>query len=753
MQNILSGSAGDPLDQRPQSLTSSPQLKPEEKRISKEKCGQWIEKLKTELNGKQNGKKVEPMVKERRHFSTVKAAMSDDQPDERPSLKTQSNRIGPKTDTRNEKTSALNQSKTANGKLQSNGSGQKTVERQTNGHKSSNGFSGGGFARHLAEMSKSSTTNNHRSVGVITNTLSNCSRCGDKVLTVDKIIVGGVHFHRSCLTCAKCGVTLRLSEVRSAVNERVVKSNRPGGQYLCILCNKTASPPAKSFFKTQSSDKVDGVDASVVDAVSRQRREDEYQRKLKERMKWKEMFLFSNDSSAAYSVINKDTPDKGQSANVQSNLLNERIEFENSSLSFELYDDDELTKMLNLDQNDEWQPHEDEEEEEEGGDEEEEDEEEEDEEVATSTLDNSTDDDFSSDQFDVSEEANRYRSHQFQRSKSEIGHEVPVIVVSQELPVNTSGAEGENEEEENTLNEFKEGLLDEVPLSPQSLNLNDNLCPFGNNSGQLSNSNTLRDDQKSGVISRQESNHGNRVGFNQKSSHTSSGSPKKPEVFKRDSLEHCPASSSGENSSSEQTFSDLDLVSVVNDTTTTSRHTNENSDVCPTIIPSTGLHHLDSKHRFSSSIGEHMKDADHIDKDDLSGHDFSFRVKTPKLFSLEVYSKIPVLATRVNSAQQHSTCPVYSGSFTEKLLKCRSSPTLNQSICSSFSLSQEPPNRPSPPPPTIQNFYSSQTTPTTVHLSNVNNLNSLAYPPHWNLSASSVLDRKKGAHEVHDHFV
>lgn len=190
--------------------------------------------------------------------------------------------------------------------------------------------------------------------------------------------------------------SLRLSEVRSAIsgssagvtpNNSKSSSEVGGGggstgtadehqaqfNFLCVLCAKNK---ANSNYSRRPSlvTPLDGVDgkqpsAEVVSSVDVPPAEpDEYETKLKERMRWKEQFLMNNNmidfgpliTKAAVKPIEKDiaTSDAnnkkdGASPAKADTKINERIEYENTSTSFELFDDDELTKLLNLES--EWE--------------------------------------------------------------------------------------------------------------------------------------------------------------------------------------------------------------------------------------------------------------------------------------------------------------------------------------------------------------------------------------------------------------
>ena len=80
---------------------------------------------------------------------------------------------------------------------------------------------------------------------------SRCVRCRQQVAIVDRILISGCLLHRSCLTCSKCGITLRLSEFKcndhkegsgsSSINQSNGSSSKGienSFNYMCILCSK-----------------------------------------------------------------------------------------------------------------------------------------------------------------------------------------------------------------------------------------------------------------------------------------------------------------------------------------------------------------------------------------------------------------------------------------------------------------------------------------------------------------------------------
>lgn len=77
---------------------------------------------------------------------------------------------------------------------------------------------------------------------------SRCVRCRQQIAIVDRVLISGCLLHRSCLTCSKCGITLRLSEFKSNEGASSSSSNGPlqssssgfenNFNYMCILCSK-----------------------------------------------------------------------------------------------------------------------------------------------------------------------------------------------------------------------------------------------------------------------------------------------------------------------------------------------------------------------------------------------------------------------------------------------------------------------------------------------------------------------------------
>lgn len=322
-----------------------------------------------------------------------------------------------------------------------------------------------------------------------------CVRCKNQVALVDRILISGFLIHRSCLTCSKCGVTLRLSEVRSS--NFVDDVDLTTFNYLCILCSKnkvnsrsnlatsaststviTGKPPLDCISVPDSNGKTKSRPRSPVSSLHERLEQeknhqqsmasfaatDEYELRLKERMKWKERFLMNNnndfdlglliqrqilkgkdsseenksdkedknlpssnstreasvdrtDSSSETTEVTSDTSRKNGDANRE---INERIGYENTSRTRELFDDDELTKLLNL-ESDQWESNEEEEEE-----------------ASTSSSESdqrsedSTEADFDSDEaFDAST-ASKLKSQGVQKEENQT---LPEIVIESTDPV------------------------------------------------------------------------------------------------------------------------------------------------------------------------------------------------------------------------------------------------------------------------------------------------------------------------------
>ena len=285
-----------------------------------------------------------------------------------------------------------------------------------------------------------------------------CVRCNQQVPIIERILISGFLLHRLCLTCSRCGVTLSSSEIRNgspSSNEN--GSSKQQLNFMCTLCSKNKLNMSSYYARRTiiESDKKnpEGGTAQHLD-VRHQVPEnsprvfpdkyqqtvtdfavtDEYELKLKERMRWKEQFLMNNNNidfghllKREVQVAKSDVTDSasckidgvGSSHASARNTpitcstptkINERMEYENTSMSFELFDDDELTKMLNLDAPvDHWEDQQEEDEKDESD--EIEDEEGVLETTTTTTEDesgswqksDSTDADFDSDEFDHSE--------------------------------------------------------------------------------------------------------------------------------------------------------------------------------------------------------------------------------------------------------------------------------------------------------------------------------------------------------------
>ena len=138
-----------------------------------------------------------------------------------------------------------------------------------------------------------------------------CARCHESVMLVDQLCINGAIFHRSCLKCTNCGVNLRLSEVRHANN--VIDDQN----CICTLCSNE-------------------------NRLTRSNSTSNYSARLKESIKWKEMFLLNLDCQPPASA-----PGAPQTTN--KSQINERVEYEN--VTDELLDDEEVTRLLNLDSN------------------------------------------------------------------------------------------------------------------------------------------------------------------------------------------------------------------------------------------------------------------------------------------------------------------------------------------------------------------------------------------------------------------
>ena len=364
----------------------------------------------------------------------------------------------------------------------------------------------------------------------ITYARDNCSRCHGKVLTVDKLNINGALFHRNCLKCINCGSNLRLSELRQT-NNVIDEKN-----CICTLCSNE-------------------------NRLTRSNSTSNYSSRLKERMKWKESFLLNLDSQE------------------QKNQINERVEYENASN--ELLDDEEVTKLLNLDSKDVCSKSSQSSDMYSNPNNLSSDEEDETTETTSSTdTSDTTGADINSDQFDLSELESPKREKNPQC--------LPEIIVNKDEDgrnLNNSGSD-----DEQTLNET------------------------------LNNHNTS-----------------------------------------------------------------INQTTTSNTASTTTNTLNDNRNFCVNIP---------EKSKTISDISEvELSEADDLNDHRISGNaqpPSSFKVEIPKLFTSnqqERYSKIPVLKDRIlneASTRSNDKRPTYNGSFTEKVLKSRSSPSLNDNSLLSF---------------------------------------------------------------------
>lgn len=406
--------------------------------------------------------------------------------------------------------------------------------------------------------------NNHQ----ITYAKDNCARCHGKVMTVDKLNISGTLFHRYCLYCSNCGVNLRLSEIRNSNN--VIDDNN----CICKICSNENR------------------------LLTRSNSTSNYSTRLKERIKWKEMFLLNLDNQDA-----------------QQNKINERVEYENASFCQELLDDEEVTKLLNLDSNkdncskssqssDLLV------------DEEEENESDEEDESSTSESD-TTGADINSDQFDVSE----IESPKNNKISKKM---VPEIILNEDdLELKTENlSDSENEQTlNNTLNQTSS------TLNQQAKNPLSNSTP--NTTPNTSSTNTLNN--------------------------------------KTDQIIPMIEKSIPEKS---KTISDISEVDEFDDLTD-----NSNRNSFKNSLKNNDQEKIDSY----QNKDEEMK-ADKIETKNLNDNKpmSSFKVEIPKLLTSERYSKIPVLKDRV--LNESIDKPIYAGAFTEKVLKSRSSPSLNDQL-------------------------------------------------------------------------
>lgn len=67
-----------------------------------------------------------------------------------------------------------------------------------------------------------------------------CFRCNQKVVQAEKISIDGTSLHRSCLTCASCGITLRTNEILHYLRTSKVERSEESDQkerFVCSICN------------------------------------------------------------------------------------------------------------------------------------------------------------------------------------------------------------------------------------------------------------------------------------------------------------------------------------------------------------------------------------------------------------------------------------------------------------------------------------------------------------------------------------
>ncbi|RWS11731.1 protein-methionine sulfoxide oxidase MICAL2-like protein, partial [Dinothrombium tinctorium] len=495
-----------------------------------------------------------------------------------------------------------------------------------------------------------------------------CTKCHNPVAPVDKILLNGAILHRSCLKCARCDITLKLSEVRSktvtdclSVNNRG-KEDAANIEYLCILCckNKVNNNNNNSAKSNQIVEKTKSLEEKLAPKhvpitpppvssnktafLTTTSTDNEYETRLKERMKWKEIFLLNNndvdlrskepksDENRGKDVIDTKNEEKEKDLNTEpKKVLNERIEYENTSISFELYDEDELTKLLNL-ESDQWDTDDDETED-------------------SSSWDqsDSTDKDFDSDEFDASENV-------------EVVKEVENAVQSANP---TEESESVREESDRNSSEI---MTDTKETKEEETN--DETTSVGNKStGSIDHEiediatpvNAIKEFNT--ILKRMESNEND-----------------------KDETETTISSLSGKGSS---IFDDINLISVMDGEEDLSTNNPNNKKEIKTSSPS-------NLAKFSSPKQTYFK----VDLPKLSVFNFdnyksleennkpvitstTSNAKTTTT-TTTTYSKIPVLASRVaaekaaTGAGKSSRLPSYSGSFTEKMLqRCRSTPSLS----------------------------------------------------------------------------
>ncbi|RWS28214.1 hypothetical protein B4U80_06306 [Leptotrombidium deliense] len=492
-----------------------------------------------------------------------------------------------------------------------------------------------------------------------------CSKCHNPVATVDKIVLNNLVLHRGCLTCTRCGTMLRLSEIRSKTVTECLSVNKRGKEeasnldYLCILCcknkvNNNSNNNVSERMISSFDDKPTMKKAPLTPPPSLPSNNtlsstnvDKYESRLKERMKWKEIFLLNNNdidlrskepkSEELISKIdnsnNKEEDKKGTTPEPK-RLLNERIEYENTSISFELYDEDELTKLLNL-ESDQWDSEEDE--------------------TETSGSweeSDSTDNDFDSDEFDMSDNLDANSSKVANGSKKVVESTVEVV----------SKVDSESSATEKIIekSEKKERPMLTIELKKEESD---------HSNGSIDNE---IEDIATPVNAIKEFN-----------------SVLRKMEFRDDKASDSDATISSVSFKGSSHFEDINLISVIDGEDESPPVKKDVKPPTPTAFsklqsPKQTYFKVDLP-KLSVFNFDNYKPFDETKPGVTTSASTTTMTSTNvKPASTTTYSKIPVLSTRIaaaNATTNNSSTqrlPTYSGSFTEKLLqRCRSTPALS----------------------------------------------------------------------------
>lgn len=224
-----------------------------------------------------------------------------------------------------------------------------------------------------------------------------CAKCGNIGAPIDKVFLNGILFHQSCLKCNHCGTQLTKHEVLYSGNGNMASiltaNNRDSFNYRCTNCMKNMANNAKTAkaingdykSKTNLSKFVDyhqeikkdtipiilSPKASqikvppmyVPQAKPNEISNDSFERitsRIREQAKSKADFLSASSGIDLREITRSFLPSDNSESKTSSTKddlkcpLSERIEYENTNSKDIMFDEDELTKMLNLDPN-QWE--------------------------------------------------------------------------------------------------------------------------------------------------------------------------------------------------------------------------------------------------------------------------------------------------------------------------------------------------------------------------------------------------------------